>query len=57
MEESFNQLEHLFLVAVDFGSQSLVVVGTETLDDTVNHGGAEHVVLLEDGTLLFQAIS
>lgn len=51
-----HELEHFFLVAVDVGTEGLVVVGTQTFDDAVDHGWAEYVVLLEDGTLALKAV-
>ena len=56
MEVAVDELEHLLLVAIDVGTQGAVAIGAEALDDTVNHSGAKHIVLLEHCTLTFQAI-
>lgn len=56
MEVAVHELEHLFLVAVDIGTQGAVAIGAETLDDAVDHGGTEDVVLLEHSTLLLEAV-
>ena len=51
-----HEFEHLFLVATYIGTQGTVAIGAEALDDAVNHGGAEDIVLLEHGALLLQAV-
>ena len=51
-----DELEHLLLIAVDVGTQGAVTIGAQALDDAVDHGGAEDVVLLEDGTLALEAV-
>ena len=53
MEILVDKFKHLLLIAIDIGTQSLVAVRAQTLDDTIYHGRAEYIVLLEDGTLLF----
>ena len=56
MEVLVDEFKHLFLVAVDVGTEGAVAVRTELLDDAVDHGWTEYVVLLKDGTLLFDAV-
>lgn len=56
VEVLVDEFEHLFLVAVDVGTESAVAVRTELLDDAVDHGRAEHVVLFEDSALLLEAV-
>ena len=56
MEVAVHELEHLFLVAIDVGTQGAVAIGAQALDDAVNHRGAEHVVLLEHCTLALEAV-
>ena len=57
MEVPSHQRQHFFLIAVDVGTECLVAIRAELLDDAVYHGRAEHVMLFEDVTLLFQASS
>ena len=57
MEISTNQRQHFFLIAVDVGTECLVAIRAELLDDAVYHGRAEHVMLFEDVTLFFQTSS
>ena len=51
MKIAVDEFQHLLLVSIDVGTQCLVAIGTQLLDDTINHGRAEDVVLLECGTL------
>ena len=50
------ELEHLLLVAIDVGTQCAVTIGAQALDDAIDHGRAEDVMLLEHGTLLLEAV-
>ena len=52
MEVAMHELEHLLLVATNVGTQGAVAIGAETLDDAVDHGRAEYIVLLEHLALL-----
>ena len=56
MEVTVDELQHLFLVGTDVGTESAVAIRTKFLDDTVNHGRAEDVVLLERFTLALEAV-
>ena len=56
MEVAVDELEHLLLVAIDISTQGAIAIGAQALDDTVNHSGPKHIVILEDCTLTFQAI-
>ena len=56
MEVAMHELEHLFLVATNVGTQGAVAIGAEALDDAVDHGGAEDVVLLKHGALALEAV-
>ena len=56
MEVAVHELEHLFLIATYIGTQGAVAIGAQALDDAVDHGGAEDVVLLEHFALLLEAV-
>lgn len=56
VEVLLHELQHLLGVALDVAAQCAVVVCAEAADDAVDHCGAEHVVLLEDGALTLKAV-
>ena len=56
MEVTLHKREHSLLVATDVGTQGLVAIRAQTLDDAVDHCGAEYIVLLEDSTLTLQTV-
>ena len=56
MEVAVYEVEHCLLVVGNLLTQRAVAVGAQTTDDAVNHGGAEYMMRLEDGTLLLQAV-
>ena len=56
MEVAVHEFQHLLLIRTDVGTEGTVAIGTEFLDDAINHSRTEHVVLLECGTLTLDAI-
>ena len=56
MEVAVYELEHLLLVATYVGTQGAVAISAQALDDAIDHGRAEHVVLLEHFALALQAV-
>ena len=56
MEVLADELLHHHLLAFDFLTQCAVVEGTELLDDTINHGRRENIVLLVDLALTLQTV-
>ena len=55
VEISSDQSQHFILLSVDVGTECLVAIRTELVDDAINHSWAEHVMLFENITLLFEA--
>ena len=56
VEVLVDEFEHLFLVAVDVGTESAVAVRAEFLDYSVYHCRTEHVVLFKHCALAFEAV-
>ena len=52
-----NEFEHFFLVIANVSSEGAVSITAKAGDDSVNHGGAEYVVLFEYATRCFKAVS
>ena len=56
VEVLVDEFEHLFLVAVDVGTEGAVAVRAEFLDYSVYHCRTEYVVLFEHCALAFEAV-